>query len=108
MRRAKKHGRHRVRRVAGVELHVVDFKTVDAALEVWQCTRSWKAVSYSVDGKAIAPPKFNHLMHRHLFRDVRVKEMLSEILVRKERERRRREAGERWRMGLGPDEELGF
>lgn len=108
VRRAKKHGRHRQRVVAGVELHVVEFKTVDAALEVWQVTRSWKAVSYTVNGVVVPPIKFHHQMRAHLFRDVRVKDMLQEIIVRKAKERGRREAGENWRMGLGPDPELGF
>lgn len=108
LRRAKKHGKHRQRRGAGVELHVVEFKTVEAALEVWQVTRSWKGVSYLVDGAMIPPIKFNHLMRAHLFRDVRVKDMLQEIIVRKAKERTRRDAGENWRMGLGPDPDLGF
>jgi hypothetical protein len=103
--RAKKRGRHRVDRTG---LHVVVCKTIDAALEIWQVTRSWTAVWYYVDGRVVGKARFKDMMHDHQFRDQKVRDMLQDVLDKHHRGRGRGDDEGRWRMGLGPDPKLGF
>jgi hypothetical protein len=105
LQRAKKHGRHRVEKSDGLELHIVDVEDMEGAVEVWQCTRSWKAVSYYVSGKAVPQAKFNHIMNQFVFRDVHAKWMLEDIIKTASAKKAREDDDKRWRMGLGPEPE---
>ena len=105
LERAKKHGRHSVKKSEEVEFHIVEFDDMENAVEVWQCTRSWKAVSYYVAGHLMPQAKFNHFMNQFVFRDVRSKWMLDDIIKKTDHDRERKEGEKRWRMGLGPEPE---
>lgn len=89
LERAKRLGLYTVRRVARATLHVVVVEGPDAALELWQLTRSWKGAWYYVDGRAVGPERFGDMMRRHQFRDVHAREMLAEVIGRAHRERGR-------------------
>lgn len=97
--RAQKHGSLRSTRL----LCTVTVSTMDAAVEVWQCTRSWKAVTYYVDGHLVGSFRFNELMRNYQFRDLKRKWMLDDVIKKMNDRRDNGEAQARWRMGLGPD-----
>ncbi len=85
------------------DLFVVEVKTTDAAIEIWQCVRGWRCVTVFVDGKIMGSAAFNHALWNIQNRPLRTSDMLNDIITRADSKRGRGDDGNRWRMGMGPE-----
>ena len=108
VQRAKKHASYAVSMDGPVEMHSVEVHSTEAAIDIWQVTRSWKGLTIYVDGKVMGTQAFSFAMHNLLRAPQRTSERLRGIIEQAAKKRDRDEASKRRRQGLGPDPELGF
>lgn len=104
LRTAKKHPGYSVLRDGAFDIHVVETNEPETMLALWMMVRPCKHLALYVDGILVSPTRFGFIMAQ----GERTKRMLNRIVERKEAEFDKAKKIRRWRMGLGPDPEMGF